>query len=82
MRTILLSLTAATAIVSAVSLGSTRADAMPIGSATTIQDLLQSNNMIEDLAVVCRHRTYSSRQRCRTVLICRHRSWDSRRVCR
>ena len=82
MRTILLSLTAAAALVSAATLGSSRAEAMPIGSAAAIQDLLQGTNMIEDVALVCRHRAHSSRQRCRHVVVCRHRGWSTRRVCR
>ena len=79
MRTILLSLTAATALVSAAVLTAPRADAMIVGSAAAIQQAIQDNNLTEDIALVCRHRYWSSRQRC--VVVCRHRPFSSRRWC-
>ncbi len=81
MRKILFSLLAVAAVVSTATLTAPRADAMTIGSAAAIQALIQETNAIEDIAVVCRHRAFSSRQRCVTVMRCRHRVFSSRRVC-
>ena len=79
MRTILLSLAAASALVSVAVLTAPRADAMIVGSAAAIQQAIQDNNLTEDVALVCRHRYWSSRQRC--VVVCRHRPFSSRRWC-
>jgi hypothetical protein len=79
MRTFLLSIAAAATIVSAATLTAPRADAMIVGSASAIQAIIQDGNVVEDVALVCRHRAWSSRQRC--VVVCRHRGWSSRRVC-
>jgi hypothetical protein len=71
---------AAAALLSAATLTSTTANAMtPLGSVSAIQQALQDASVLEDVALVCRHRHWSSRQRCRVV--CFHRRWSSRRVC-
>ena len=62
MRRILLSLTAASAIVAAASV--VPANAMTVGTASGIQAAINDTNALEDVAYVCRHRYYSSRRVC------------------
>jgi hypothetical protein len=62
MREILLSLTAASAIVAAASV--VPASAMTVGTAAGIQAALADTSALEDVAYVCRHRYYSSRRVC------------------
>lgn len=82
MRTLLLSLAAATTMVTAATLTAPRADAMTVGTASGIQAAIQDDQMIQDVRLVCRHRAFSSRQVCReVVVVCRHRPFSSRRVC-
>ena len=64
MRTMLLSLAAAAALTSAAVLTAPRADAMIVGSAAAIQQAIQDTNLTEDVALVCRHRGWSSRRVC------------------
>ena len=81
MRTFLLSLVAATAIVSTATLTAPSANAVTLGSAAAIRALIQDTNTIEDVAIVCRHRAFSSREVCRRVLTCVHRPFSSRQRC-
>ena len=62
MRKILLSLTAASAIVAAASIAP--ASAMTVGTASGIQAAIDGTSAVEDVAYVCRHRYYSSRRVC------------------
>ena len=62
MRKILLSLTAASAIVTAASIAP--ASAMTVGAASGIQAALDGTSAVEDVAYVCGHRYYSSRRVC------------------
>ena len=62
MRKILLSLTAASAIVAAASIAP--ASAMTVGAASGIQAALDGTSAVEDVAYVCRHRYWSSRRAC------------------
>jgi hypothetical protein len=62
MRKILLSLTAASAIVAAASV--VPASAMTVGTASGIQAAIDGTSAVEDVAYVCRHRYYSSRRVC------------------
>ena len=61
MREVLLSLTAASAIVAAASIAP--ASAMTVGTASGIQAAIDGTSAVEDVAYVCRHRYYSSRRR-------------------
>jgi phage terminase large subunit-like protein len=62
MRKILLSLTAASAIVAAASV--VPASAMTVGTASGIQAAIDGASGVVDVAYVCRHRYYSSRRVC------------------
>ena len=62
MRKILLSLTAASALVAAASIAP--ASAMTVGTASGIQAAIDGTSAVEDVAYVCRHRYYSSRRAC------------------
>jgi len=62
MRKIILSLTAASAIVAAASIAP--ASAMTVGTASGIQAAIDGSSAVEDVAYVCRHRYYSSRRVC------------------
>jgi hypothetical protein len=62
MRKILLSLTAASAIVAAASIAP--ASAMTVGTASGIQAAIDGTSAVEEVAYVCRHRYYSSRRAC------------------
>ena len=62
MRKILLSLTAASAIVAAASVAP--ASAMTVGTASGIQVAIDDASAVQDAAYVCRHRYYSSRRVC------------------
>jgi hypothetical protein len=62
MRKILLSLTAASAIVAAASVAP--ASAMTVGTAAGIQAALADTSVLDEVAYVCRHRGYSSRRVC------------------
>jgi len=62
MRKILLSLTAASAIVAAASIAP--ASAMIVGTASGIQAAIDGTSAVEDVAYVCRHRYWSSRRVC------------------
>jgi hypothetical protein len=64
MRKILLSLAAASAIVSAASLAPVSANAMTPGTASGIRAAIEDTSAIEDVRMVCRHRYYSSRRVC------------------
>jgi len=61
MRKVLLSLTAASAIVAAASIAP--ASAMTVGTASGIQAAIDGTSL-EDVAYVCSHRYYSSRRVC------------------
>src|SRR5438045_1413510 len=62
MRKILLSLTAASAIVAAASIAP--ASEMTVGTASGIQAAIDGTSAVEDVAYVCRHRYMSSRRAC------------------
>ena len=62
MRKILLSLTAASAIVAAASI--VPASAMTVGTASGIQAAIADTSVLDEVAYVCRHRYYSSRRVC------------------
>ena len=62
MRKIVLSLAAVSAI--AVGIVASPAAAMPIGSATAIENAIADQALVEDAAYICRHRYYSSRRFC------------------
>jgi hypothetical protein len=62
MRKILLSLTAASAIVAAASV--VPASAMTVGTAASIQAAIADTSVLDEVAYVCRHRGYSSRRVC------------------
>ena len=62
MRKILLSLTAASAIVAGASIAP--ASAMTVGTASGIQAAIDGTSAVEEVAYVCRHRYYSSRRAC------------------
>jgi len=62
MRKVLLSLTAASAIVAAASIAP--ASAMTVGTASGIQAAVDEAALLQDVAYVCRHRYYSSRRVC------------------
>jgi hypothetical protein len=59
---ILLSLTAASAIVAAASISP--ASAMTVGTASGIQAAIADTSVLDEVAYVCRHRYYSSRRVC------------------
>jgi hypothetical protein len=63
MRRILLSLTAASAIVSAAALLAP-AGAMTVGTASGMQAALDETSALDEVVYVCRHRYYSSRRVC------------------
>jgi hypothetical protein len=62
MRTVLLSLTMASAIVAGASLAP--AQAMTVGTAAGIQAALADEALAQDAAYTCRHRFYTSRRFC------------------
>jgi hypothetical protein len=62
MRKILLSLTAASAIVAAASV--VPASAMTIGTAAGIQAAIADTTLLDEIAYVCRHRTYRTSRVC------------------
>jgi phage terminase large subunit-like protein len=63
MRKILLSLTAASAIVAAASIAP--ASAMTVGTASGIQAaIIDGTSAVQDVAYVCRHRYWNSRRVC------------------
>ncbi len=64
MRKVLLSLAAASAIVSAASLVPTRAEAMTVGTAAGVLAAVEDTSLLEDVRYVCRHRGFSSRRAC------------------
>jgi len=64
MQKTFLSLAAATAIASAVTMLPTRADAMGVGTAAAIEVAVIDTGLLEDVRYVCRHRAYSSRRAC------------------
>ena len=64
MNRALLSLAAASTIVSAATLLPSRADAMGVGSAAAVETALEDMSALENAAYVCRHRYYSSRRVC------------------
>ena len=64
MRRLVLSLAAATALVSAASLTPANAITIGTGAAHGIQSAVQDGNLIEDVAYVCRHRYYRSGRVC------------------
>ena len=79
MRKILLSLTAASAIVAAASV--VPASAMTVGTASGIQAAIADASVLDEVAYVCRHRYYSSRRVCwwRPGGYCWRRGWRYRR---
>jgi hypothetical protein len=60
MRKMLLPLTAASAIVAAVSV----APAMTVGTASGLRTAMDNASSVEQVVYVCRHRYYSSRRVC------------------
>ena len=62
MRKVLLSLTAASAIVAAASV--VPASAMTVGTASGIQAAIADASVLDEVRYVCRHRGYSSRRVC------------------
>jgi hypothetical protein len=62
MRKILLSLTAASAIVACASV--VPAGAMTVGTASGIHAAIADASVLDEVAYVCRHRYYSSRRVC------------------
>jgi hypothetical protein len=76
MRKILLSLTAASAIVAAASI--VPASAMTVGTASGIQAAIDGTSAVEDVAYVCRHRYYTSRRGCWWTPTYRYRGWRRR----
>ena len=62
MRKVLLTLTAASALVAAASV--VPASAMTVGTASGIQSAVNDAALLQDVAYVCRHRYYSSRRVC------------------
>ena len=77
MRRILLTVTAALAILSAPSLAP--AQAMTVGTAAGIEAALADTSALQDVAYVCRHRFTSSRRVCWWRPGFRHRGWRWRR---
>src|SRR3954453_22637665 len=63
MRKLVLSLTVASAIVTATSVIAP-AQAMTAGTASAIETAIDNLSAVEDAAYVCRHRYYSSRRAC------------------
>jgi len=80
----LLSLAAATVVMSTAALLPTRADAMTVGTAAAVEAAMAGVGLVEDARYVCRHRFYTSGRRCfwRPTTVCRHVYYSSRRVCR
>ena len=64
MRPFFLSLTVATALVTAVSFAPQRADAMTVGTSAAIQAAAGDSSLVQDAAYVCRHRYYGSGRTC------------------
>ena len=62
MHKILLSLTAASAIVACASV--VPASAMTVGTASGIHAAIADTSVLDEVAYVCRHRYYSSRRVC------------------
>jgi hypothetical protein len=77
MRRIVLSMTAAAAIMTAASL--TSAHAMTVGTAAGIEAALADTTALQDAAYVCRHRFYISRRVCWWRPGYRYRGWRWRR---
>jgi hypothetical protein len=73
MRKVLLSLTAASAIVAAASV--VPASAMTVGTAAGIEAALAGTSMLDEAAYVCRHRYYRSSRRCWWTPTYRYRGW-------
>jgi hypothetical protein len=63
MRRILLSLTAASAIVSITALAAS-AGAMTVGIASGLRAALEETSVLDEVVYVCRHRYYTSRRVC------------------
>lgn len=63
MRRTLLSLTAASAFVSATALLAP-AGAMTVGTASGIKAAIEETSVLDDVVYVCRHRYYTSRRVC------------------
>ena len=63
MRKLVLSLTAASAIVAATSI-IVPAQAMTVGTTSAIETAIDNLSAVEEAAYVCRHRYYSSRRVC------------------
>jgi hypothetical protein len=78
MRKLLLSLTAASALVAA---GAAPASAMSVGMAAGLKAAIADTSMVDDVAYVCRHRYWSSRRVCwwRPGGYRWHRRWRWRR---
>lgn len=64
MRNFVLSLAAATVLVSAASLSPANAITIGTGAAHGIQSAVQDDSLIEDVRYVCAHRAYSSGRAC------------------
>jgi hypothetical protein len=64
MRRTLLSLAAASAIVSAAALAPTGASALTAGAGAGVRAAIEDTSLLEDVAWVCRHRWQSSRRHC------------------
>lgn len=82
----LLSLAAAVSIVSSAALLPSRADAITVGAASTLQAAIAAIDMTEDVRYVCRHRWNTSGRRCYwrgpSRRVCTHQWSTSRRWCR
>jgi hypothetical protein len=63
MRKLLVTLTAASAIVAAASIAAP-ASAMTVGTATGLKAAAAGTSVVEDVVYVCRHRYWSSRRVC------------------
>ena len=64
MNRTILSLAAAAAIASTAALLPSRASAMGVGTASAIEIAVAGASMLEDVALVCRHRGWRSRRVC------------------
>jgi hypothetical protein len=62
MRTLLLSLTAASALMAVAAV--TPASAMTAGTAAGVKAAIAGTSMVDDVAYICRHRYWSSRRVC------------------
>ncbi len=64
MRRLLIAITAAAAVLSAVGVTTGRADAMTVGTASGVRAAMEDVAAMQDVAYVCRHRYYTSGRYC------------------